>query len=373
MKHLFLILCSVFLSIGQLHGAEEAVKTLRGKAILGDVKNTVAGAAVVCRSSDLFLFKQLELKTDENGEFEIQVQKYPVYVEVLAPGGNFGKMLVVQPTDKEFTVSLEMTASVHGKIVDIRSDKPPVGKSVTYSIPIQHEDNVGVTISGMFKRETKTNEKGEYEFRNIPTGVICNINLPYCNYGENQPNGHGACTIDNQCELQPGENRELKNFEFDSRPDGAEEYFFQMCENQKPWNPGEDHSKRRFEMILENAKKDGKGVFVILVRDKQNEDDLKLLEAIYKTLFDTDDILEQTERFNLMCVLMQPKEEGLWRPIALSAKKFVKSHKIDAPLPALFSFAFFDADGQLRGVEPFDHTTPPEKQKENLIEMLKKY
>jgi len=43
------------------------------------------------------------------------------------------------------------------------------------------------------------------------------------------------------------------------------------------------------------------------------------------------------------------------------------------PLSTLFSFAFFDADGKFRCVEFFDHTAPPEEQKQKLIEMMKRY
>ena len=81
----------------------------------------------------------------------------------------------------------------------------------------------------------------------------------------------------------------------------------------------------------------------------------------------------QTERYYMMCVLMRPKEDGLLKNITAMGGAFVKSHKIETPLPSLFSFAFFDAGGNLRGMEPFDHTASPRKQKEDLIEMLKKY
>jgi len=39
----------------------------------------------------------------------------------------------------------------------------------------------------------------------------------------------------------------------------------------------------------------------------------------------------------------------------------------------LGSFAFFDANGKLRGVEPFDYTKSPAERKQDLIEMLGKY
>jgi len=42
-------------------------------------------------------------------------------------------------------------------------------------------------------------------------------------------------------------------------------------------------------------------------------------------------------------------------------------------MPSLFTFAFFSADGTLHGVEAFDNTTTTEKQKADLIEIMKKY
>jgi hypothetical protein len=65
---------------------------------------------------------------------------------------------------------------------------------------------------------------------------------------------------------------------------------------------------------------------------------------------------------------MQPKEEE-WRTVtAAMAREFVKSHLIALPTP--FFFAFFDPDGFLKGVEPFDHTATPAQQKQALMEIL---
>ena len=367
MRHLLLILCLLFTA--QFYAAEEAAKTLRGKAVLADVTNVISGTSVAYRSYDSSV--QTELKTDENGEFEIPIKEYPVYVEVMTPDKNFGKVIIVQPTENEFVVPLELTASVHGKIIDSRGNKPSVGRTVIYSV--FNSDDIK-RYPWIFKRETKTNEKGEYEFCNLPTGVKCEISFPLHYYGEGENQFYTVVAFNLSPELQPNEEREHREISYDLRPDWNYECYFQMYNVYTMKKYAEQNRfERRFEVLLQRAKRDNKGVFVILVRDKmkaREDETYETLTNVYRTLFDLDDMFEQTGRFYMMCVAMQP-ENGPITPVM--AEEFVKSRKIDLPLPALFSFAFFDADGKLRGVEPFDHTVSPLKRKQDLIEMLKKY
>ena len=346
----------------------QTARKIRGKALFGtDPTNTVPGVSVSFRSYDWQI--KGDLKTDEKGEFEILARNDPVYVEAMTPGDQFGRVVIVQPDEEEFTVSLEPTASVRGKLIDSRSEKPPVGRSVTYSINIP--DSNDRVFSTSFERETKTNENGEYELRNLPTGVSCHINLPKSDYGEIEPSSWAW--IGRELELKPAEDRQLKDFTFDSRPNGFNEYSFQVYNAYyRILSEGQNRIERRFEILCERAKRDGKGVFAILVRDKAKESDLDALSNIYVTLFGDDDMFAQTERYYMMCVLMQPKEDFDSYSSEV-AREFVQTHKIAEPLPSLFSIAFFDADGNLRGVEPFDHTVSLAKQKQNLIEMLEKY
>ena len=375
MKHLLIILCLLFTA--QLYAAEEAAKTLRGKVVLGDVKNTVGGALVAYQSNDTG-HNTIDLKADKNGEFEIPIKEYPVYVEVMTPDKNFGKAMIVQQAESELIFSLELTASLHGKIIDNQTDKPSVGEVVLYQVPIPDKEGMYMT---QIELATQTNEKGEYEFRNLPTGVeYSTIISAVFDYGDSLfPHYYG---LDNRCKLQPGENRG-KDGTVNSRPAGADVYSRQAniarirsaeTDDFIDWllNTLVKHSHT--EWLFKHVKKSG--VIVILVRDKPEEPVSIALESIYVTLFDENDIFEQTARFYMMCVFMQPQEkekESEGRITAVLAEEFVESHKIDLPLPSLFSFVFFDTDGKLRGVEPFDHTTPPAKQKEELIEMLKKY
>jgi len=377
MKYFLILLCFSIAFLGRLYGAEE-MRTVRGKAILGeDVNNIVPGATVSYQSARS---GKTDLKTDENGEFEIKIMNDTAYVEVMAPGGNFGKMVIVQPTESEFVVSLELTASVRGNVIDRRSEQPLVGQKIAYLIHMNASGGGGVQA---FMQEMNTNEKGEYEFRNIPTGVQCNVFLPCYDYGETETNLWYV--VGHELELQPGEDRKLRDCTFDPRPEGSLEYVFQVYKVHHrvqfyyyiryAISDIKNLYEGRLGILLERAKQNNKGIFAIFVRDKLEGDplskDFRPLSAIYETLFDDDDVFEQTERFYMMCVLMQPPDKELIS--ADMAEEFVKSRKIDMPLPALFSFAFFDADGKLQGIEPFDHTAPAEKRKQDLIEMLKKY
>jgi len=374
MSKRFFILLFCLAWIGPIQGAEnetaEPVRKIRGKAVFGgDVNNPVPGAKVTYRSINIYK-SDPDLKTDENGDFEITIENDPMYVEVLTPDGFFGKMVIVKPTENEFVVSLEPTASVHGRVIDRRSETPPNGRNITYSINIP----AGVSqFLPSFERTVKTNEKGEYEFRGLPTGVTCDVMFPTYNYGENQSPG-SSWWIGRGLELKPDENRELKDFTFDSHPNGRNEYIWQVYNAYGGLNwrgYSVNLYEQRFDTLLERAKRDNKGVFAILVDQPLEENILSALVKIYETLFKDDDMFAQTERYYMMCVRMQPKEEE-WRNVtAAMAQEFVKSHLIALPTP--FSFAFFDPDGLLKGVEPFDHTEPPEKQKQALIEMLKKY
>jgi len=350
--------------------------TIRGQAVFDDDANKPVAGALVSSKSNEFEILKTDLIADENGHFEIQALKSPVYVEVMSPDKTFGKMVIVAPDESEFVVSLEPTASVRGKIIDKRSDQPPVGRNVTYAIHIPAD--FGTAFMSMFQRETTTNDEGEYEFHNIPTGVVCEVILPTYYYGEN----HGGGTwIGRSLNLQPSEERKLEDFTYDSRPNGSSEYAFQSYNTYIPLrynkeNFGRNPFELRFEILLERAKRDDKGVFAILVRDRDEEVENQMsLLKIYEMLFEDDEVFVQTERYYMMCVLMQKDDEMNQPPVITSAmaEEFVKSHKIDTPLPSLFSFAFFDADGKLHGVEPFDHTAPPEKQKADLIKMMAKY
>jgi len=378
MKHFLILTCFSLTFAVQLYGAE---KTIRGKAIFGnDVKNIVPGALVSyqpCYQYNDTALDKTDLKTDENGEFEFQVRNASICVEVLTPDRNFGKVRIVQPTEDELVVSLELTASIRGRILNSRNEEPLVGQSVTCSIS---QGEVGPAYRRPFERKTKTNEKGEYEFCNIPTGFNYDVYFPTYTYGAEQ--SYSTVWIDRWFELQPGEGRECKTLNYDLRPSGAVEYYFQVNafyfrplthEQLKPLNPGQNPIEQRFQALLRLAQRDGKGVFTILLRDKSEEEVLETLKEIYVMLFKSDDVFEQTERFYMMCVLMQPEGKVLLvRPEM--PEEFAKSHKIaEKPLPALFSFAFFDADGKLRDVEPFDHTASPAKRKQDLFEMLKKY
>ena len=76
----------------------------------------------------------------------------------------------------------------------------------------------------------------------------------------------------------------------------------------------------------------------------------------------------------MMYVMMHPEATTRFNaPTAASAKEFLRKHKIAEPLPSLFTFAFFSADGTLRGAEAFDNTTTTEKQRADLIEIMRKY
>ena len=81
----------------------------------------------------------------------------------------------------------------------------------------------------------------------------------------------------------------------------------------------------------------------------------------------------QTERFYMMCVLMHPEVPMGRNFIAADSRNFVRACGITEPLPSLFTFAFFDPDGTLLGVEAFDHTEPTAQRKGRLLEMLGKY
>ena len=257
--------------------------------------------------------------------------------------------------------------------MDRRSATPPVGRTVTYSIHVPGEQGVFMRA---FQREAKTNENGEYEFLNIPTGVECHVNLPTYDYGEDQ--SRSASYIARDIKLLPGVGHALKDYAFSSRPNGSNEYFFQVYNFSTFESRDKNPFEHRFGVLFERARRDGKGVFAIFVRDNvEGEDEgnkRKELMSIYETLFKDDDMFAQTERFYMMCVRMQPKVDQWDRITASTATDFATQRKIDtAALPSLFSFAFFDKDGKLRNVESFDHTTPTGKQKQDLIEMLKKY
>ena len=354
-------------------------RTIRGKVLAcSDVScsnSPVPGATVRARSFEDRT--AADMKTDENGNFEVvRTKNIPVYVEVVTSDGKFGKIVIVQPNENEITVALEPTAMIRGKIMDRRNTTPPAGRTVTYSIHVPGERG---TFMPSFQREVKTNENGEYAFFNIPTGIECHVNLPTYDYGEER--SRGASYIARDIKLLPGVGHTLKDYAFDSRPNGSNEYFFQVYNAYNDFESrsrGKNLIENRFDVLFERAKRDGKGVFVIFVRDNvEGEGDgnkLKELMSIYETLFKDDDMFAKTERFYMMCVRMQPKEEQ-WRILTANmAKDFAAQRKIDAAaLPSLFSFAFFDKDGKLRHVEPFDHTAPAGKQKQDLIEMLKKY
>jgi len=367
MKRFLILLGFCFVFTSQLHGAE---RIMRGKAILGDdVKNVVPGAMVSYRAYDSPV--QTDLRANENGEFEILMKSHPVYVEVMTPDKNFGKVVVVQPTESELLVSMELTATVRGKIVDIRSDKPPAGRSVIYYVLVR--DNASSNDYDVsFPREAKTDEMGEYVIRNIPTGVQCNLYLRMASiYGLDQ--SFGLWSFGHPFELQPGENPQRKDFAFDSRP--GMEFFYQVFNAHVGIEKTEGNLiEQRFDILRRRAQREGKGVFAIMVRDKLHGSDFTPLSSVYEMLFKDDDVFVQTERFYMICVLMQREDQDERYIFTATAKEFVESHKIaEKPLPALFSFAFFDGDGKLRGVEPFDHAALPEKRKQDLIEMLKKY
>ena len=349
--------------------AAQVNRRIRGKAVLGDVDNPVPGAMVSSHANDFI--DQTGLQTDNNGDFQVRIKNEPLYVEVVTPDGLFGKMVIVEPNEDEFVVPLEPTATIRGKIVDRRSENPPVGREVIYQVRIPSKEGWSTAT---FFRETAINEKGEFEFRGLPTGVACDLNFPTYLYGEEESHG-STFSVANELKLQPGEVRELGDRTFDSRSNGYEEYLFQVYNvygRLRARGEGGNLYEQRFDILLERARRDGKGIFAILVQDKVDEEGiLKALQELYVTLFKDDDMFAQTERYYMMCVLMQPKEEE-WRSVtAAMAQEFVKSHLIALPTP--FSFAFFDPDGLLKGVEPFDHTEPPDKQKQALIEMLKTY
>jgi len=352
-------------------------RTIRGKVLAcNDVScsnSPVPGVTVRAVSTDYRM--NADMKTDENGNFEvIRAKNIPVYVEVVTSDGKFGKIVIVQPNENEIIVALEPTAVIRGKIMDRRSATPPIGRTVTYSVHVPGEQGA---FKSAFQREAKTNENGEYEFLNIPTGVECHVELPTYDYGEDRSGG--ASWIARDIKLLPGVGHALRDYAFSSRPNGSNEYFFQVYNAYSTFESrGKNPVEHRFDVLFERAKQDGKGVFVIFVRDNvEGEGEgnkRKELMGIYETLFKDDDMFAQTERFYMMCVRMQPKEEQWSRVTASMAIDFAALRKIDTvALPSLFSFAFFDKDGKLCNVESFDHTTPTGKQKQDLIEMLKKY
>jgi len=351
--------------------AVATVRTIRGKAVFVDDPNLpIAGATVSTRADD-DRGRGTTTEADENGDFEIQVQNAPVYVQVMSPDGNFGRMVIVEPTETEFLVSLEPTASVFGKIIDRNSETPPAGWSITYAIHMEGEQG---TWQNVFQRETKTNENGEYEIRNIPTGVGCHIMLPIFDYGEEESSG--SSWIARDLNLRPGQDRQLIDFTFTTRPNWSSEYLLQVHNVYgRMWN-SQNAIEQRFETLLARAQRDGKsGVFAILVRDEISRDpqqnDFRTISDIYEVLFDDDDVFAQTERFYTMCIMMYPEERR--NVTSGMARGFVNDHKIALPLPSLFSFAIFDAEGKLQGVEAFDYTLPKPQQRQRLIEMLAGY
>jgi hypothetical protein len=359
-------------------GREEAnaIKTIHGRVFLEDsgVLKPVSDATVRAVSTDYFS-NRADIKTDSKGSFEIRAKEAPLYVEVITSDGKFGKMVVVQPDESESLVLLERTAFIRGTIFDRRSGKPVAGRSVEYTIQIPAGQGGGVQPS--FRREVKTDKDGNYLFSNLPTGIECNVSLPMGYYGESE--SRSSSYIAPNYKLQPGVSHALQDRSFDLRPKGSEEFSFQFSgAHSLSGSISNDPYENRFKILLERAKRDGKGVLAIFVRDNVEREseggDLNALKSIYETLFWDDDMFAQTERFYMMCIRMQPKEErGNTITVGL-AKDFAAARKIDpAALPSLFSFAFFDAEGKLRGVESFDHKTPTERQKQDLIEMLKKY
>jgi len=371
MKHHLIIVLFLALTV-QLHADEG--KAIRGKAVFdNNVNLPIAGALVTYQPNYITRERTIELTADENGDFEIQTHNLPVYVEVMAPGKNFGKIVIVKPTENEFLASLDLTATIRGKVVNTRSERPPVGLNMQYLFSVQIDETRAVFLP--FQRETKTNESGEYEFRNLPTGFNGYVSVPLHYYGEGENQFYTITSLGLSSALLPGESRELGEFAIDLRPGWDYEYFFQMYNvyTMRRYAGEQNRFERRYELLLERAKRDSKGVFAIFVRDKLEEKDLDALKNIYKTLFDDDEVFTQTERFYMMCVLMQPNESESRVITADSAAEFAKSHKIETPLPTLFSFAFFNVDGKLRGVERFDHTSPAAKQKQDLMAMLKKH
>jgi hypothetical protein len=362
------------IALRQLREVKAGIKTIRGKVIVGNDENKpVSGVLVSYQASDLAgRCDTDDVKTDENGNFEIKALKAPVYIEAVTPDGKFGKVVVIQPPESGFTVSLEPTASIRGQLVDCRSDKPLVGQSVQYSIRIPVSTRNTQSIPS-FLRKVVTNENGEYEFRNLPTGHACHVVLKTHHYGETKLDG--GTFIENYLQLESGKESNRGIVPFDARP--LDEYIYQT-HNVYIGNYPEDEENRleqRFDVLLERAKRDGKGVFAILVRDEPERDyrtnDFEAIPDIYDMLFEKDDVFAHTERFYMMCVFMQPEADS--PTTTTMAREFVVSHKIAEPLPSLFSFAFFSELGTLRGVESFDHTATPEERKRQLIEMMKKY
>jgi len=352
--------------------AIQAPRRIRGRAIFLDSPDAIASGALISFVS--FDLQSGNLTADENGEFTIMARNEPVYVQAMTPEGVFGRMMIVQPTEEEFTISLDLTATIHGTVIDRRSTEPPVGRLVTFSINVSSSESERSGFLPSFQREVQTSERGDFVLQHIPTGVAGDVMFTTFHYGEEV--SRGSSFIARNLELRPAEYRALDNYRFDSRPHGDHEFFHQVYNanaHTRFMMRGRNPYEGRFDELRERAQRNNKGVFVILVRDKVDTADLEPLRSIYVTLFRDDDMFAQTERFYMMCILMHPMEIMRRNFVAADSQDFIRERGITDPLPSLFSFAFFDTDGTLRGVEAFDHTTSPTQQKTDLIEMLGRY
>ncbi len=352
----------------------DSVRKIRGTALFGeDSTSPVAGAEISFMAHDLRFdaWEDSHIKADENGNFEILGKNEPVYVVASTSDGKWGKIVTVAPDQTEFTVSLEPTASVRGKILDRRSEQPSVGRTATYTIQIP---SGGGSFFSWDSHETKTNENGEFVFNGLPTGAVCYITTPNYHYGEETSDG--ASYVGRDLKLQPGETRVLDDYSFDSRPYGRNEYFYFMYNAQVRYTgPGKNPYEARFELLLERTRRDGKRIFAILVRDRPKEGDPDDVSNFFDLLFKDDDTFSLTERYYPMGVFLDPDRD--YSTDATSGKQFVRYREIDPAQLAKFSLAFFDADGNCLGVEPIDDWISLKRQekvqKEKLMELLKKY
>lgn len=394
-------LCNIFILalLSPLHAEEQprkiAVRTLKCQSVKMSDDTQIPVSVLYKFTTSNFESNHPEdrngwetQKSDENGRFEIVCSDTPVAILAQsvedAPDQLAKIVLFDTKGDNDVTIVLEPYGKIEGKVVEQTTREPVQGQTVKLCVPVEGHEGRYYNV-GLAQQDATTDADGAFRFEKVPCG------RPHW-FGVDKGSRDGTRKSysynGDKITSKPSETVQLKDYQVDSRPNYHEEYlwvFHNAANRLKFRDPDIDPIEKRFEILLERCREEGKKLLAISAKVENDAPDQKFISDLCKMLHADEEVFQWTDHFFLMALPTDEKvdEPEFNDPLRTNCQVFMKKHGIKEAALDTVTFCFFDAEGKLLGVESSWGVKEPkfsesEKLEFNLnkavlVDMLKKY
>ena len=149
---------------------------LRGLVLTGNPPVPVANAKIVGIYRHQLGAGDMEATTDGTGKFEVERYLHTTVIHAQSSDGTLAGVVEIDPDDESVTIPVQKPASAGGRLIDAATNKPLVGREISYGIRVHLGDEYAAWRTS-FGGSTKTGEDGRFELKSLVVGARYDVDV----------------------------------------------------------------------------------------------------------------------------------------------------------------------------------------------------